>query len=50
MKKEKKTLSIIVDKETYELLQKEAEDNMCSISYIVRKALKDYFNKNKKNK
>jgi len=47
MKRELKKLSIMIDKETYEKLKKDAEKTTCSISFIVRDALREYY-KNKR--
>ena len=50
-KKTLKTMSVVVDKETYNKLKKEANEKMCSISLIVRDALHQYYkNKSKGDK
>ncbi len=43
----KKTISITIDEDLYELLVKESNEEYTSISALIRKVVKEYF-KNKK--
>ena len=45
-KRKMKTMSVVVDEETFNKLKKDADEKMCSISLIVRDALHQYY-KNK---
>ena len=38
-------LTIMIDEETYNKLKQDAEKNLCSISLIVRDALREYYQK-----
>jgi len=43
-----KKLTVMLDEENLKRLKKDAEENLCSVSYIVRKAIQSYYsNKNK---
>ena len=49
-KKEMKTMCVVVDEDTFNKLKKDADDRMCSVSLIVRDAIKKYYqNKGDKN-
>jgi len=46
-----KKLTITLDEKTYQKLKEDAEQTMCSMSFIVRDALREYYeNKEKQNK
>jgi len=51
MKRKLKKLSVTIDEKTFEKLKEDAEKSLCSISLIVRDALREYYeNKNKQQR
>ena len=51
MKTKFKQICVTIDEKTYQKLKEDAEQTMCSMSFIVRDALREYYeNKEKQNK
>ena len=50
MKQKLKTLTVSIPPELYKKLKKDADKNVCSISFIVRDALKKYYQEYNKKK
>jgi len=50
MKRKLKKLSVTIDEQTFEKLKKDADESLCSISLIVRDALREYYQNRENNK